>query len=120
MKYKITTNGPLGNAYAIMGYVTTAMERECEKMGWADASTLKMEKEHYLQDAMSSDYQHLLQVSHQMINKINNRLEEAEDEKQKLSSTKRLPSSLQGQRALTRKKSSRSATGYGAKSKTGS
>lgn len=77
-KYKITTNSPLGNAYAIMGYVTTAMERESEKMGWANASTLKMEKEHYLQDAMSSDYQHLLQVSHQMINKINQKLQALE------------------------------------------
>lgn len=31
-KYKITTLGPQGNAYAIMGYVTTAMEQERQKI----------------------------------------------------------------------------------------
>lgn len=76
-KYKIKTLGPQGNAYAIMGYVTTAMEQERQAMGWEDNSVFKMEKEHYLQDAMSSDYEHLLQVSQQMVNKINKRLEEA-------------------------------------------
>ena len=76
-KYKITTLGPQGNAYAIMGYVTTAMEQERELMGWGDNSVFKMEKEHYLQDAMSSDYDHLVNVSGLMVNKINNRLEEA-------------------------------------------
>lgn len=76
-KYKITTLGPQGNAYAIMGYVTTAMEQERQAMGWEDNSVLKMEKEHYLQDAMSADYVHLVSVSRLMVDKINKRLEEA-------------------------------------------
>ena len=79
-KYKITTLGPQGNAYAIMGYVTTAMEQERSLMNWGDNSVFKMEKEHYLNDAMSSDYDHLVQVSQQMINRINQRIKEAEGE----------------------------------------
>lgn len=83
-KYHLTTEGPQGNAYAIMGYVTTAMEQERSLINWGDNSVFKMEKEHYLNDAMSSDYKHLVQVSQQMINRINQRIEqhikEAEDE----------------------------------------
>lgn len=75
-KYKITTLGPQGNAYAIMGYVTTAMEQERQAMGWEDNSVFKMEKEHYLQDAMSADYVHLVSVSRLMINRINQRIEQ--------------------------------------------
>ena len=79
-KYHLTIEGPLGNAYAVMGYVTTAMEQERSLMNWGDNSVFKMEKEHYLNDAMSSDYDHLVQVSQQMINKINQRIKEAESE----------------------------------------
>lgn len=59
-----------GNAYSIMGYVSTAMAQECEAMGW-DAAALKKEKDAYLNDAMSGDYNHLVAVSADMVDRIN-------------------------------------------------
>lgn len=59
-----------GNAYSIMGYVSTAMALECEAMGW-DAAALKKEKDAYLADAMSGDYNHLVAVSADMVDRIN-------------------------------------------------
>lgn len=59
-----------GNAYCIMGYVSTAMAQECEAMGW-DAAALKKEKDAYLNDAMSGDYNHLVAVSADMVDRIN-------------------------------------------------
>ena len=67
-----TLVGVDGNAYAIMGYVRTAMKR------------VKMTKEDidaYTKDATSSDYYHLLVVSCEMIDKVNDilGLDEYED-----------------------------------------
>lgn len=67
-KYDIV--GINGNAYCIMGYVSTAMAQECEAMGW-DSAALKKEKDAYLNDAMSGDYNHLVAVSADMVDRIN-------------------------------------------------
>lgn len=67
-KYDIV--GINGNAYCIMGYVSTAMVQECEAMGW-DAAALKKEKDAYIADAMSGDYNHLVAVSADMVDRIN-------------------------------------------------
>lgn len=67
-KYNIV--GINGNAFCIMGYVSTAMAQECEAMGW-DAAALKKEKDAYLNDAMSGDYNHLVAVSADMVGRIN-------------------------------------------------
>ena len=58
-----------GNAYSVMGYVRRAMFRE---------KFTKKEIDNYLQDAMSDDYDHLLYVSVQMIEKCNQKAEENE------------------------------------------
>lgn len=57
-----TLVGVDGNAYAIMGYVRTAMKRS--KMTKEDIDA-------YIKDATSSDYNHLLVVSCEMIDKVN-------------------------------------------------
>ena len=57
-----TLVGVDGNAYAIMGYVRTEMKRA--KMTKEDIDT-------YTNDATSSDYYHLLVVSCEMIDKVN-------------------------------------------------
>ena len=51
-----------GNAYSIMGYVQSAME---------DVGFSKEDIDAYLDDAMSSDYNHLLGVSFKMIHSCN-------------------------------------------------
>lgn len=51
-----------GNAYSVMGYVQKAMKNEGKS---------KDEITAYLNDAQSSDYQHLLAVSFEMIEKLN-------------------------------------------------
>ena len=53
-----------GNAYSIMGYVTDAMKEE----GFS-----KAERDEYLRDAMSSDYNHLLCVSIDYVEQCNER-----------------------------------------------
>lgn len=63
---KFSLIGINGNAYSIMGYVTTAME-ECKLS--------EQEKSEYRKDAMSSDYNHLLRVSIKMIEKCNKIIE---------------------------------------------
>ncbi len=68
-KYDI--GGINGNAYCIMGYVTTAMSQESELMGW-NLDELKKAKDDYLADATSSDYNHLVDVSKAMVERINN------------------------------------------------
>jgi len=55
-----------GNAYSVMGYVKRAMANE---------KFTKDEINNYLNDAMSDDYDHLLYVSIQMIEKCNERYE---------------------------------------------
>ena len=57
-----TLVGVDGNAYAIMGYVRTAMKR---------AKMTKEDIDAYIKDATSSDYNHLLVVSSEMIDKVN-------------------------------------------------
>ena len=57
-----TLVGVDGNAYAIMGYVRTAMKR---------AKMAKEDIDAYTKDATSSDYNHLLVVSCEMIDKVN-------------------------------------------------
>lgn len=54
-----------GNAYAVMGYVSRAMLRS--------GFTTK-ERDEYLADAQSDDYDHLLTVSVDMVEKVNVKL----------------------------------------------
>lgn len=51
-----------GNAYAVMGYVKRAMIQE---------GASKEDIQSYLDDAMSSDYSHLIAVSADMVDKLN-------------------------------------------------
>lgn len=51
-----------GNAYAVMGYVDKSMRRE---------GKTKEEREKYLEDAKSGDYDHLLAVSIEMVEELN-------------------------------------------------
>ena len=60
-----TLVGVDGNACAIMGYVYRAMRI---------ANMSQEEREAYREDAMSSDYNHLLCVSIDMIEKVNEKL----------------------------------------------
>ncbi len=62
MKEKYTLVGVDGNAYAIMGYVVSAMRREGKTKENIDA---------YLKDAKSSDYYHLIAVSHATLEVLN-------------------------------------------------
>jgi len=54
-----------GNAFSVMGYVSKAMLRS----GFSTK-----ERDEYLADAQSSDYNHLLSVSVQMVEKVNEKL----------------------------------------------
>ena len=60
-----TLVGVNGNAFCIMGYVKDAMD---------DAKMSKEEIGAYIKDATSSDYDHLLAVSCDMIDKVNDLL----------------------------------------------
>lgn len=60
MKYSLT--GIDGNAFCIMGYVSESMSRE----GYS-----KSEIDSYITDCMSSDYNHLIQVSNSMCDTLN-------------------------------------------------
>ena len=62
---RYTLVGVDGNAFAVMGYVRRAMKR-CRKTG--------AEIDAYSKDAMSSDYNHLIAVSIEMIDKLNEEL----------------------------------------------
>lgn len=57
-----TLVGVDGNAYSVMGYVRSAMKR---------AKMTAMDIEAYTKDATSSDYNHLLAVSCEMIDRVN-------------------------------------------------
>lgn len=57
-----TLIGVDGNAYAVMGYVRTAMRH---------AEMSREDIDAYTKDATSSDYNHLLVVSCEMIDKVN-------------------------------------------------
>lgn len=71
-----TLVGINGNAYSIMGYVRVAMD---------DANMTNDDIDAYVKDATSSDYDHLLSVSCEMIDRVNeilglNDYDEDEDE----------------------------------------
>lgn len=71
-----TLVGINGNAYSIMGYVRVAMD---------DAKMTNDDIDAYIKDATISDYNHLLAVSCEMIDKVNeilglNEYDEDEDE----------------------------------------
>ena len=71
-----TLIGINGNAYSIMSYVRDAMD---------DAKMTKDDIDAYIKDATSSDYNHLLAVSCEMIDRVNeilglNDYDEDEDE----------------------------------------
>lgn len=71
-----TLIGINGNAYSIMGYVRDAMH---------DANMTNKDIDAYVKDATSSDYNHLLAVSCEMIDRVNeilglNDYDEDEDE----------------------------------------
>lgn len=57
-----TLVGINGNAYSIMGYVRVAMD---------DANMTNDDIDAYVKDATSSDYNHLLAVSCEMIDRVN-------------------------------------------------
>lgn len=57
-----TLIGINGNAYSIMGYVIDAMH---------DANMTNDDIDAYIKDATSSDYNHLLAVSCEMIDRVN-------------------------------------------------
>lgn len=63
-KQKYNLVGIDGNAYSVMGYVTNAMKEQ----GYT-----KAERDEYLHDAMSDDYNHLLCVSMDYIEMCNAR-----------------------------------------------
>lgn len=54
-----------GNAFSVMGYVSNAMRR---------SGFTKKEIDDYHNDAMSSDYNHLLAVSVEMVDTVNDKL----------------------------------------------
>lgn len=58
-----------GNAYSIMGYVSSAMKREGKSQEEIDV---------YYKDATSSDYTHLICVSMEIIDKLNEKYEDEE------------------------------------------
>lgn len=65
MKEEYTLVGVDSNAFAIMGYVLLAMK---------DEGFSKEERDEYLEDAKSSDYDHLLCVSVEYIDRVNDRV----------------------------------------------
>ena len=70
MAKKYSIIGIDGNAFCIMGYVCTAMAREAHHLGW-NGDELAKQKKAYMDDAMSSDYDHLVAISDKMIGRIN-------------------------------------------------
>ena len=61
-KYNLV--GINGNAFSVMGYVRNAMREQ---------KFTRQEMDDYSKDAMSSDYNHLLGVSIEMVDKCNER-----------------------------------------------
>lgn len=71
MKYNLV--GIDGNAYSIMGYVRKAMK--------AEGKTAE-EMKAYTDDATSGEYNHLLAVSMEMIDELNNKVIESKNKKE--------------------------------------
>lgn len=67
-KYNLV--GVDGNAFNVMGYVARAMRKENKTQEEIDA---------YYKNAKSSDYDHLLAVSFEMISKLNDEIDGDED-----------------------------------------
>ena len=65
MEERYTLVGVDGNAFSVMGYVRRAMKERHKTSAEIDA---------YTKDAMSSDYNHLIGVSIEMIDKLNEEL----------------------------------------------
>ena len=65
MAEKFCLVGVDGNAYAVVGYVRNAMKQ---------SGFNEQEIKAYLDDAMSSNYDHLLAVSFEMVDKCNERV----------------------------------------------
>ncbi len=61
--YSITTEGPRGNAFNIMGEVTHAMKKE---------GKTPEEIKAYINGAMASDYSNLVFISRMVMNELNN------------------------------------------------
>lgn len=61
--YSITTAGPRGDAFCIMGEVTRAMKKE---------GKTQEEIEAYTDEAMASDYSNLVYVSNLKMRELNN------------------------------------------------
>lgn len=68
MEEKYTLVGVNGNAYSVMGYVSRCMKEQ---------GFTREEINKYTDDAMSSDYNHLLRVSIDMVDKCNERYYES-------------------------------------------
>ena len=73
---KKTLAGVNGNAFCVMGAVSSWMKEACSlAKQWADEDGIKaFDKkaiDAYTNEAMSSDYNHLLNVSVEMVDKIN-------------------------------------------------
>lgn len=79
-KYSIANVNP--NAYAIMGAVIQIMSEAAGAMGW-DEETLKKEKDTYLEEAMSGDYDNLVHVSKDKVKLINKRIADSELQREK-------------------------------------
>lgn len=81
--------GKDGNAYAVMGYVCRAMKdaflwaNTPDNNGQVDEASMKLfdkaAQDTYTKSAMSSDYNHLLRVSVDMLDKVNGWFEEQPD-----------------------------------------
>jgi hypothetical protein len=67
---RFTLVGVDGNAFSVMGYVLRCM-RTCKLP--------KAEQDKYLEDAKSSDYNHLLAVSCEMIDRLNKEFDSSHD-----------------------------------------
>lgn len=67
----VTLVGVNGNTFSIMGYVTDNMRR---------MKFTKQEQDKYVAEAMSGDYDHLIQVSMKYIDLINDRIDKYNDE----------------------------------------
>lgn len=70
------------NAYAIMGAVIQIMSEAAGAMGW-DRETLKKEKDAYLEEAMSGDYDNLVHVSKDKVELINKHIADSESQREK-------------------------------------
>lgn len=60
-----------GNAFFVIGYVTHAMRKNRKAMGWNTAHECGEAVRAYMADAKSSDYNHLIAVSAEMVERIN-------------------------------------------------